>query len=380
MFRCHFARTLALLLAAAASALAQDRSSTTDTRDQRAAIELLSRRSDVPVDALTRLAAAALDGPARCANTVPDAPRAHVDRPIPEGWRIIEGDIIVPPAEEGYAATYDTMLWSGGIVPYTFDTNMSFDDIVAVVIAMLDWEEVSNLDFRPRVDTDLIWVHVRNSTDDDDPACSSPVGKPGFPGAQVINYTDGCLTSFSVHHELAHTLGYWHEQTRPDRDTYVDILWDNISGGGDCNTGSEKACNFVLQEGAGKYGDYDFDSVMHYSQSSFPASPGLVTIDVKAPWEQWQSLIGQRDHLSAWDALVMSFMYPESGWRFDDPAGPANSSGTFLLPWNKSFSSAVAATPSGGTLVILSGEEFDWEGVITKQITLLAPVGGVVVR
>jgi hypothetical protein len=32
-------------------------------------------------------------------------------------------------------------------------------------------------------------------------------------------------------HELMHRVGFHHEHTRPDRDTYIDVLWDKISDG-----------------------------------------------------------------------------------------------------------------------------------------------------
>jgi len=36
-----------------------------------------------------------------------------------------------------------------------------------------------------------------------------------------------------VQHELIHVLGFYHEQSRPDRDDYVSIQWANIDPGDD---------------------------------------------------------------------------------------------------------------------------------------------------
>ena len=69
-----------------------------------------------------------------------------------------------------------------------------------------------------------------------------------------------CRNKGSVMHELGHVIGYWHEQSRPDRDKYVDIIVENINK-------AYYPYNFE------KYGHdeidslgvpYDYDSIMHY--------------------------------------------------------------------------------------------------------------------
>ena len=51
-------------------------------------------------------------------------------------------------------------------------------------------------------------------------------------GSQEISLTSGCQRLVgTIEHELLHALGFWHEQSRPDRDKYVEVLWENIVDG-----------------------------------------------------------------------------------------------------------------------------------------------------
>ncbi|XP_069166992.1 nascent polypeptide-associated complex subunit alpha, muscle-specific form-like isoform X2 [Procambarus clarkii] len=85
----------------------------------------------------------------------------------------------------------------------------------------------------------------------------------GYPREKVtINLGLGCRHRARITHELLHALGFLHEHSRPDRDHYVAVNWDNIMKG--------TKRNFVISR---KYSTlevpYDYGSIMHYGDYAY---------------------------------------------------------------------------------------------------------------
>lgn len=61
--------------------------------------------------------------------------------------------------------------------------------------------------------------------------CAAAVGYHNFGPLDLFLGGPTCQTRGTIQHEFLHTLGFWHEHTRQDRDKHVTINWDNISRG-----------------------------------------------------------------------------------------------------------------------------------------------------
>ena len=213
---------------------------------------------------------------------------------LPEGDVIIMGDIAMPAeyAEVGALATFSANTWVNGVVPYSFAANLKGVEKQAVRDAMNLWQDVSGLKFVPRTNQ-RDFIHFIRSTGN-----WSYIGRIG--GKQDI----GIVSWNSIHtiaHEIAHSVGWYHEQSRPDRNQYIQVKWASITPGYEHN--------FAVVPDAQTYKPYDFLSIMHYPAWAFSAN-GQPTIVTRDGYEQYQNRMGQTSYLSSRDKAGMAALYP----------------------------------------------------------------------
>merc|ERR1712110_699368 len=130
--------------------------------------------------------------------------------------------------------------------------------------AIIEFEKNTCIRVIPRT-TETDYVSIFRGS-----GCWSYLGKVG--GKQELSLKKGCAWSVGTPiHELMHAIGYKHEQSRSDRDNFVEIKWDNIKDG---KEGNFRKCTSCDLQGL----PYDIGSVMHYHARAFAKDPSKPTI------------------------------------------------------------------------------------------------------
>jgi len=201
-----------------------------------------------------------------------------------EDQKLFQGDMVLDPDEQpnnnnAYASIKGGR-WpraNGHVtIPYVMESGLSQNIQAVIPKAIAEYKKYTCIRFKPRTH-ERAYIKFRPGG-----GCSSPVGyRAGR--VNTITLASGCYPIGTVMHEIGHSIGIYHEQSRPDRDTYVEILFQNVP--------SSVRNNFNIASNIDSLGTkYDYLSMMHYGRNAFGG--GRMTIKTKN--SKYQMKIGER--------------------------------------------------------------------------------------
>ncbi|KAG8444942.1 hypothetical protein GDO86_009921 [Hymenochirus boettgeri] len=223
---------------------------------------------------------------------------------------IVQGDVALQVSR--MSSYCDPCLWdisSGGtaIVPYDIDSEYSDTEKTLITAALQEFNTMTCVQFTKRtVQTNYVYIVPSGG-------CWSYIGKTG--GKQIVS-VDGCLLYGIIQHELCHSLGLYHEHTRINRDSYIDIIWKYISPG--------DQGDFFVDKNNNPSVPYDYSSIMHYGRFASSNTSNEPTL-IPKPNPNIQ--IGQINGLSNLDVMKINELYGCNLCRTKqlDPSGQISS-------------------------------------------------------
>lgn len=229
-----------------------------------------------------------------------------------DGQAIWQGDILLGPVDaQGKPSNQraasiisgQNRRWPGNIVPYTIAADLP--DRPRVEAAAKAWSDATPFQVVPRTnEPNYIEFRRTNAA-----SCSSFVGMLG--GRQFVDLPDNCTTPLIIH-EIGHAIGFFHTQSREDRDMFVRVRRDSIDKTSIYNFDHAIA-------NADDEGPYPYDSIMHYSNTlfAFTGELAMETVPSGIP-------IGSRDGLSPSDidtAIRLAGVQPKLTVIASNPLG-----------------------------------------------------------
>lgn len=247
---------------------------------------------------------------------------------------------------------------------YTINSNAP--DPWSIQDAIDHWETNTNITFVQRTNQPNYIEFV------DGINCESHIGMIG--GRQEIRLAWTCGTG-NIIHEIGHALGFFHEQMRDDRSSWINVLTANIDPDALNNFQTYSELNMPGAE----FGNFDFGSIMMYGSWDFSINgqPTITRLD-------GSTFNSQRIGLSAGDIETYNYLYNPPYMRVTYEETYNNSdpqSGIFDYGWNyriRFYQDAALTTPYTLQYPIVM-LQYEWQEVLngttgaTQKVVL--PVG-----
>uniref|UniRef100_A0AC35U7Q5 Zinc metalloproteinase n=1 Tax=Rhabditophanes sp. KR3021 TaxID=114890 RepID=A0AC35U7Q5_9BILA len=131
--------------------------------------------------------------------------------------------------------------------------------------------------------------------------CWSFLGRVYPAKPQEVSLGTGCEHNGVIQHEVSHALGLEHEQSRPDRDSYISVDPKNVLAGMESQFTKSTVTNvrdFSLS--------YNFGSVMHYDTFAFSKNQNKT---MTAKMDVYENTMGQYNALVFSDIKILNYHY-----------------------------------------------------------------------
>ncbi len=196
-------------------------------------------------------------------------PSHVVEFVVRDGIAIAFNDIILgTPDEETLASGHyefpAPQYWDRPEIPFAINADVEHPD--QIQLALRHIEDKTKLRFVP-YDSQPDALLFQKGPEH----CESALGRTG--GLQPIRLAAHCGWN-EVIHEILHALGFIHEQSRLDRDVFVEVQWDNIA---------EKFWPQFQKltegfQGPAKGAPFDYHSIMMYDPTTFTKQRGTIAL------------------------------------------------------------------------------------------------------
>lgn len=203
------------------------------------------------------------------------------------------------------------------IIPYLLDSDQGdggfANRVASTVLRAVKLFEPTNVHFERIYASEINGPYIR-MVDNWEPGshgCSAWIGPitwsrgPDQLPTKAEIGRDWCQSSPSaIAHEFMHTIGFLHEQSRPDRDQYFDTDYNKIN-----NLSENKKINYeaVKASNVEYFGtSYDPDSIMQYPEDR-------EMMPLKPQYRHWARRLGAATKLSPSDIQEVNSLYPIEG-------------------------------------------------------------------
>uniref|UniRef100_A0A0N5AQI8 Metalloendopeptidase n=1 Tax=Syphacia muris TaxID=451379 RepID=A0A0N5AQI8_9BILA len=224
--------------------------------------------------------------------------------------------------------------WPNGRIPYVISSQYNERERAVLARAFQEYHTKTCIRFSPRTAYDKDYLYIGKID-----GCFSDVGRAG--GRQELSLDDGCLQYDTAIHELMHSVGFYHEHERWDRDKYITILWHNIDRDKHNLEAYDQFGRVDLSESSYYGQPYDYYSIMHYDSLAFSKN-GFETLVAKRP--EMTPIIGSAIDFSNTDLIKINKMYSCPSLKLSQTLQLGNVGSSHLKLW--SLTTTQAPPPS----------------------------------